>query len=193
MNKFLGLFVFSLLSKAASAQEDIHIPFDKCIWRGDTYGQMNQCEGNEILIGSCDSGRSADCNNGFFQQALCCDLPGYHWETCFDFHGDHGVHLSCPNLMGNDGSIMEGQCGSGMFEDCGGSIHTVKCCEGYFSDGRRIEAKRETCFWKYGLYGEEIQCDFDNQAIFGRCGSGRTDGCGDERWFGIECCEIWKI
>ena len=53
-----------LLASLALADDQIIIPQDACFWRGQTYGQMLYCETGEIAVGSCGSGRAADCDTG---------------------------------------------------------------------------------------------------------------------------------
>ena len=46
------------------------------------------------------------------------------------------------------------------------------------------------CTWKYGNFGQQIQCDRNDQAVFGRCGSGGNPDCAPNAYHGIECCML---
>ena len=50
---------------------------------------------------------------------------------------------------------------------------------------RYILSKQYSYAWNF-----QLKCSSTDEAIFGTCGSGRTDNCGDELWFGIQCCQI---
>merc|ERR1711860_34224 len=161
--------------------------------RGESYGRNVQCEGNEVVYGSCGSGKNDNCGTGIWFKLLCCDLAGYHFENCMDHYGEHGQNLECPLLDGADDRVLEGACGSGTYGDCAnGSTHSVKCCSGRFDDGMQLQTTGQ-CYWSYGYYGEEVRCNFDDEIVFGRCGSGIYDDCGTEKWHGIQCCRMVKI
>ena len=115
--------LFTILS--ITSAQDVVVPSDNCQWRGASYGQMNVCEGNEIAIGSCGSGKNDDCGSGDWHQLLCCDMPDYVYSDCVDYKGEHGSELSCPELTNDMGSLVEGACGSGLNHDCEGSTHIV--------------------------------------------------------------------
>ncbi len=61
-------------------------------------------------------------------------LFAYDWELRYirgrlhifaTEQGEYGDNLSCPELMHDDSTLIEGICGSGMYHDCDGSTHIV--------------------------------------------------------------------
>merc|ERR1712037_754486 len=100
--------------------------------------------------------------------------------------GDFGQDLDCgPAPLGGD-------CGSGQFADCDGNAHGVRCCEASYA-GLPLLPVEDNCYWEYTTnYGERVFCRRDDEAVFGRCGSGRYKDCGDGGGYvhGIKCCEI---
>jgi len=99
--------------------------------------------------------------------------------------GDFGEDLDCGKKP------VGAECGSGSGADCDNQAHGVKCCDGSIS-GAPVVPVEEVCYWKYTEnYGEEILCNRNDEAVFGRCGSGRFHDCGDGIFVhGIKCCEI---
>eukprot|EP00095_Tigriopus_kingsejongensis_P005918 maker-scaffold825_size91437-snap-gene-0.14 protein:Tk05918 transcript:maker-scaffold825_size91437-snap-gene-0.14-mRNA-1 annotation:"hypothetical protein" len=167
------------------------VPTDNCTWRGVKYGTMVFCEANEVVRGACGSGKDDNCGTDIWHSVLCCDTEDYFWTDCVDYNGSHGQDLSCPFLTQNPNSLMEGLCGSGEDSNCNGSGHTVKCCQGGFTDGSKLSSTN-ICYWKLSGFGEFLECDHEDEAVFGRCGSGRNDDCGPGIYHGIECCQITK-
>eukprot|EP00095_Tigriopus_kingsejongensis_P004825 maker-scaffold1088_size63410-snap-gene-0.17 protein:Tk04825 transcript:maker-scaffold1088_size63410-snap-gene-0.17-mRNA-1 annotation:"unnamed protein product" len=173
--------------------QGITVPTDNCQWRGEKYGHALQCEPNEIVIGSCGSGKRDDCGSGEWHQLLCCEMPDYTYDNCIDYKGEHGQEISCPEKSNDDSMLLEGSCGSGTWHDCnGGSTHIAKCCHGKFTDGSKMGSSGQ-CYWVYGYHGEQVQCNRPDEAAFGRCGSGRYDDCGTEKWHGIQCCQLTHL
>ncbi|TRY68410.1 hypothetical protein TCAL_06201 [Tigriopus californicus] len=169
--------------------QDITIPSDGCSWRTEIYGHINQCDGNEVVVGSCGSGDGRDCN-GLTHQLLCCDLDNFYYSNCLEFYGGYGVHLSCPELTKDPDTMVEAACGSEKGLDChNGSSHSVKCCHGHQFDGSRVGSSGE-CYWLYGGRGQPVQCTRNDEAVFGRCGSGQAARCTNNQWHGIQCCRL---
>ena len=56
---------------------------------------MLKCDGNQVVVGSCSSGRHGDCPGGAGHQMLCCDLPEYYYSACDTFSGGWGVQMDC--------------------------------------------------------------------------------------------------
>ncbi|TRY72589.1 hypothetical protein TCAL_03119 [Tigriopus californicus] len=168
--------------------QNIEVPTDSCMWRGAKYGQMNACEPNEIVVGSCGSGRRDDCDSGQWHQLLCCKMPEYTYENCLEYKGEHGQDISCSQQAHDDSMLLQGACGSGLQHDCGGTTHIAKCCHGHLADAKLKSTG--TCYWIYGYHGEKIQCNRRDEAAFGRCGSGYKDDCGTEKWHGLQCCQL---
>ena len=92
----------------------------------------------------------------------------------------------------------------------------IKCCEGLFLDGTTA-AHDDRCYWLFGNYGEEVslicfsltfhfsmtdyfatqlRCNFENEALFGMCGSGMYADCVEkgaarsDTFHGIQCCGL---
>lgn len=169
--------------------QDITIPSDGCSWRGEKFGRTVQCDGNEVVIGSCGSGGHVDCD-GHTHQLLCCDLDNFVYSDCLEFQGDYGIHLSCPELTKDKDTMVEASCGSEGGRDCHSeSAHTVKCCHGHQFDGSRLGSSGD-CYWIHGIYGQQIECNRNDEVVFGRCGSGKGDDCGNNQWHGIQCCKL---
>ena len=121
----------------------------------------------------------------------CCRMDAadaYSYSDCGYKYGGYGVSLSC------DGdSVVEGICGSGRDADCSGQYHMIQCCTGGFGDGSWL-ASTGACEWHYASYGTELECPYDSQAIFGRCGSGRDADCnGGSAYHGIKCCQMNRV
>ncbi len=188
----VGLLLVTVLSFVVG--QNVYVPTTNCVWRNASYGHTNTCEGNEVVIGSCGSGHNPDCDKqqGYYHQLLCCDMYDYYvYSACQDFGGTYGQHLSCNAL--NDGSLVEAACGSGRLADCNGQYHTISCCVGQFgSDGTRL-ISGGYCYWKYGSFGEKVTCNANDEAVFGRCGSGNFGDCAVNGWHGIECCKLDRV
>ena len=86
----------------------------------------------------------------------------------------------------------------------------MRCCEATY-DSLPLLPVEENCYWEYTInYGERVSknlftktdhdsilalqifCRREDEAVFGRCGSGRQKDCGDGGGYvhGIKCCEI---
>eukprot|EP00095_Tigriopus_kingsejongensis_P005919 maker-scaffold825_size91437-snap-gene-0.15 protein:Tk05919 transcript:maker-scaffold825_size91437-snap-gene-0.15-mRNA-1 annotation:"unnamed protein product" len=172
--------------------QDLVVPSDSCSWRGAQFGVEASCEPNEIAVGACGSGEDDNCGTGIWHALLCCEMPNYFWQNCIEHRGSHGENLSCPFLTHDPNMLVESQCGSGKNSDCEDHGHSVKCCHGVFTDGGKL-GNTHICYWLYGHWGEELECQRNDEAVFGRCGSGKNDDCGNDVWHGIECCQITKI
>jgi len=182
----MGYFVFGLVLMVAPIFGGIVIPTDNCEWREQTWGQWNQCYGNEIAIGSCGSGQGKECHDGVYAHGIyCCDLPGYSFTECEEKMGDWGQDVDCGQKP------VGGECGSGENHDCGNQAHGVKCCDATYN-GTPLVPVDGVCYWKYTPnWGERILCNRNDEAIFGRCGSGGNKDCdGGNEVHGIKCCEI---
>ena len=119
LSSFFAIFLvgFGLVA----VEGGIEIPTNGCQWRGEKYGHMIQCEGNELAIGSCGSGKNDDCSSGQWHQILCCDMPDYLYQDCLEYRGEHGQEISCVEKD----LLLEGHCGSGTYSDCDGVTHIV--------------------------------------------------------------------
>ena len=83
----------------------------------------------QVATGSCGSGKNHDCNSDpdYWTELYCCQMEdGYHYQDCSDYKETHGVGISCPEKLNYNGAILEGCCGSGMWEDCDGKTHIVR-------------------------------------------------------------------
>jgi len=48
----------------------------RCRWRGAKYGWLQQCQGDEVMVGACTSGRNADCGKKTWTGINCCRIRG---------------------------------------------------------------------------------------------------------------------
>ena len=99
-------------------------------WLSAGWETVLKCDGNQVVVGSCSSGRHGDCPGGAGHQLLCCDLPDYYYSACDTFSGGWGVQMDCRD---HEGPVMEGQCHSGEHADCHGSGNLITCCHGHVS------------------------------------------------------------
>ena len=50
-------------------------------WLSAGWETVLKCDGNQVAVGSCSSGREGDCPGGAGHQLLCCDLPEYYYSA----------------------------------------------------------------------------------------------------------------
>merc|ERR1711936_63383 len=179
-------FVLVFALGVSSVLGGIVIPTENCEWREESYGIWNQCYGNEVATGSCGSGAGKQCHDGLYTHGIyCCDLPEYAFTDCEEKTGDFGANIDCGKKP------VGAECGSGSGADCHNAAHGVRCCDATYQ-GNPVVPVEEVCYWKYTPnWGERIFCNRNDEAIFGRCGSGRFEDCeGGNAVHGIKCCEI---
>ena len=159
-------------------------------------GETIYCHGNEVMVGACGSGRDPDCGFGHFgvgsyTEIQCCDMPDqdvYSYAECSAKYGDYGDDVSCGNEL-----LVEELCGSGRDPDCDGSYTKISCCKGNYGDGTRL-VSNGSCVWHYASYGTPLTCTYDDEAIFGICGSGRDPDCDNSsHYHGIQCCKLVRV
>merc|ERR1712080_723389 len=170
-------------------QGEIKIPEEGCRWISESFGGENKCDGNEVAVGSCGSGRHTDCNNQNAVTMLkCCDLPGFFYTDCTKHGANWGVPMDCTQLKGT-APLVEGICGSGFRHDCHGQGHEIECCSG--SVNGTAVGPTSQCYWEYtAAFGMQVECGRDDEVIVGRCGSGEHKDCPGAHVHGIYCCEL---
>ena len=189
MIKFI--FACILFNVVNGHHENVQIPVNNCYWQGARWGEFKACGHNEVAVGSCGSGRNADCENHYWDQLKCCRLhpqDSFYHNSCTKYYSRYpGQELSCMDKN----KILKGQCGSGKYADCDRAHNIIECCVGGLeSSGQVIDADRKSCHWQFAGYGRKLECGRD-EAIFGRCGSGQHADCQAKKAFhGIQCCRV---
>ena len=99
---------------------------------------------------------------------------------CFFFlcrfrHAEFGHHVSCES-----NEIAIGACSSGLFADCGGYSHSLKCC-------KMDEFAYGTCESHHASWGHHLSCP-DGKFVETMCASPFFGGCNSGDWTDAECC-----
>lgn len=195
MDNLLKTIIALAVLSSPSSGEDVVIDQAYCSTVGQTYGVPITCNTNEVIFGSCGSGRDPDCG-GYYDYIQCCDVAAYAYDQagCATYGATYGTVLSCPEITGDPARALESVCGSGENADCNGSYHEITCCPGTFSDGFTLYADTATCYWQWATYGYFLQCLNPTDAVYGRCGSGENPDCnGGADYAGIYCCKMQKL
>jgi hypothetical protein len=179
-----------LLLGALSCSLAKDVPRKNCSWRRQHGKRDIRCKSREVAVGACGSGRRKDCNGGF-TALKCCDTPKLKVNRC---KKQRTTRFGHQNLCQHN-KIATGICGSGMFRDCIGRgdntskyANMIRCCNAKVN-GKPIR-KPSSCHWKWGRYGEHLECK-RSEAMFGMCGSGLRNDCWNRRHkHGIYCCKI---
>ena len=172
-----------------------------CEWYGATNGVDIQCFPGWAAFGYCGSGRRKDCNDspgrGKYSYMLYCCQTKYqnHKQDNCDWTGHNGGSLNtCKSDEGAGAQsynrAIYGGCGSSNNNDClvNGTMYTNSemCC-----DNLDINVSSDDdCGWKYGTFGENIQCP-SNYIVAGLCGSEGKAACDTgnvNSAIGIYCC-----
>ncbi|XP_023323204.1 uncharacterized protein LOC111697416 isoform X2 [Eurytemora carolleeae] len=165
-----------LLITVGGLHAGIEISREKCQWRGAFYGDFSKCDGDEITVGACGSGKSSDCGENMWTSVYCCAFEGFYYGNCeLQSSVEYGVPLSCieDNVSAH---IAEAMCGSGTRQDCQGYSHRTECCEGHVN-GELVGSSGQ-CAWKYTHnWGEQLVCGRSDEAVMGICGSGGDRNC----------------
>jgi len=169
------------------------IPRDECRWKGA--GEQNtllRCDGNEIAVGVCSGGRLRDCGE-YYHEIHCCAVPTFTSSKCELKNADRwGDPIDCTTTT-NGNLLMTGACASSGTRDCHGQAQQAECCKGTLNNGAETLGVPDssTCKWKYtDKWGGRLECDGNNSAVVGHCGSGNMKDCPDSMVHGILCCEV---
>ncbi|XP_023343480.1 uncharacterized protein LOC111712951 [Eurytemora carolleeae] len=170
----------------------IEIPRDNCDWRGAHWGDFIACDGDQIAIGACGSGKDGYCLGSYYTAIQCCTFDGFYYGGCEVANSiDWGVPVSCVGLNGQN-HLVESLCGSGGGKDCDGHSHETKCCVGHVEG--KVVGTTGSCDWKYtSVWSEELTCGRADEAVMGICGSGENKDCPGDSVHGIYCCELVEI
>ena len=70
-------------------------------------------------------------------------------------------------------------------------LFQTDCCSGHFTTGESVTSNGN-CYWKFATWGQQVRCNFDTEAVFGRCGAGADPNCiaNGEYNHGIYCCTL---
>ena len=148
-----------------------------------------QCDGNEVAVGSCSGGGGLghkDCPGETVHQLQCCLLPDYSFSSCNTWSSDFGVPIDCRD---HGDQVLEGQCHSGVNQDCQGAANLVTCCEGTYQ-GQAVGPVESECTWEYSGHGTLLECGRSDEVLVGRCGSGKTLDCPGGTSQGNLCCKL---
>merc|ERR1719481_1002999 len=152
---WLRLTLLSLISFQRTTLGGINIPRENCQWRDGSVGDFaNRCDGDQLVVGSCGSGRYNDCPGPSFTQLQCCAVEGFYYGSCVIRSGTWGELLECPTLA--DGHLVEAACGSDSHMSCSGHAHEVECCVGHM-EGRTVGSTGQ-CTWIFtGAFGGQLE------------------------------------
>ena len=73
------------------------------------------------------------------------------------------------------------------------SLFQARCCKATISGSDALKTNND-CYWKWGGWGDLVQCDGASEAVFGTCGSGGSNDCnGGSHSHGIYCCKVMLV
>lgn len=92
------------------------------------YGKTTSCQSGQFAYGGCGSGYQADCKHTDtkdFNELQCCDNDSLNSAggSCLTLYAGYGEQEACPF-----GYAVTEACGSGMWQDCSGSVVKFTCC-----------------------------------------------------------------
>lgn len=183
------------------SERQITIDKQSCHWvDAGTYGAEAECAEKELATGACAGGSGTDCNNKQAVHRLrCCkaDKDVVNTTSCETIESGYGKNVDC--FARTDPGIVHKSCSSGRYKDCKGesgkNFNVVDCCTTGLANGAipvRPRGGQDCGQWKYGTWGEDLECD-DDTVLVARCGSGFRKNCPQTSSHGIRCCKIFAL
>jgi len=163
--------------------------FADCTLLKGNINYVLQCPEGYVGVGLCGSQKGADCGYAlnYANMLLCCKVrEDPRTQNCKMYNeAGYGAKRSCDRIDNNQRKLITQYCGSRKGKDCNGYWNKYNCCQ-----FPAVKTNPDTCTWKHGQCGENINCDY-GQVLAGGCGSGKGTDCSGHSNSAL-CCPLQK-